>query len=128
MNWTSLHVRFILYSGQDIFSKVDTISIFHINSGVNEMTVNKAFNFEISVKSSSSSPSYIFTHFIIGVVSASSNQYHFSIQPNSVSSSQYSIIVSSTVKASFTIQTIYFDSTQTSFSYFVREFSLTSSQ
>jgi hypothetical protein len=91
------------------------------------MTVNKAFNFEISVKSSSSSPSYIFTHFIIGVVSASSNQYHFSIQPNSVSSSQYSIIISSTVKASFTIQTIYFDSTQTSFSYFVREFSLTSS-
>ena len=28
MNWTSLHVQFLLYSGQEIFSRVDAISIF----------------------------------------------------------------------------------------------------
>lgn len=71
--------------------------------------------------------SFVFSYFIIGVVAAKSANYSIGIKPFAVANSQYEIEAVSTSQGSLTIQTVYFDSSQSTFSYSLNQFTLPSS-
>lgn len=79
-------------------------------------------------KATPSSDSLLFVHNILGIKALYSTKYHFAVEPAQISTGKGQYSVMSSTNASFTIQTIYFDSLTTNFAFGVKQISWTSNK
>jgi len=112
MTWSLIQIQFIVHSRKDIFSTTNTISnsLFNLDNIASNQNITAEFSTDQTVQKDSS---YVFVNFIIGIIAGQNSNYKFGVNGAILSDNKYLITTFSNTVATFTVQTIYFDSSTT---------------